>query len=241
MTTRRAFISTLTAAPIAGLPAIVQAAELGAPGGDIASLWAEWISLDQRIDEAHDRYSTARDALPFWAKSGPRCICADGSYDGAEVGWPLDVTVLPPKFSGAQRIARLSPYDLREEFLLSAGWAGEAQAKKTYIRRRRRLAELLKAQRAERQKLKLPELEAALAALRDRRYDLASEILNSSDRSINAAAAKLVVAIWFEAAPFRLDGMPLDHFSAPLESLAPHLTGQIATDVARLLAPCGDA
>lgn len=235
--TRRAVLTGLAAAPIAGRLASVRAAQPDTKTVDIASLWGEWISLDQQIEDAYARYAAARDALPFWAKPGPQYICADGAFDGPEVGWPLDVTVEPPKFSGARRIARLSTYDLRVEFHRYAGWAGEAQAKKIYILRLRKLAKLRKAQRAEQQKLGLKELEVALDVLLDRRYDLTSEILNSSDCSINAAAAKLVVAIWFEASPPRLEGMPLNHFTAPLESLAPHLTGQIATDVARLLAP----
>ncbi|QGM97794.1 hypothetical protein [Methylocystis parvus] len=235
MTSRRNFVSALATAPLAALPEILPAATFGESSDDVAPLWEEWIDLDERIAEAWDRYAGAIDRLPFWANTGPRYIASDGSYVGENVGWPLDLSVTPPEYSGVWRLARPSKYDYRAEFKRMAGLFGESIAKAAYIRNLRNLVRLHQAQREEFQKVRLNELEAEWNRLGDRQSDLADEILDHPDISINAAAAKLVVGIWF-IEPERVVGMPLDRFRPALEALSPHLTGRIAADVVRLIA-----
>lgn len=232
--TRRAFVAGLAAAPVAA----AAAAEISfpAPSAQLDALWAEFVALGPKIVDARAQASAATESMPVWAKPGPKYITRVGVYDGEISDDPMDVTITPPE-AGDFRIVRMSLADARRNYKFAQNWRGAARAKKDYVAELRELARLRMQQKAEMQKVGLRELEHARDSLIDRQCDAASAILVIEDHSANAAAAKIIIAAfyeWMDSGPIDLD--VLDNFAWALAALQPGLTGQIAEDVSAMLA-----
>ncbi|PPD09709.1 MAG: hypothetical protein CTY36_02925 [Methylocystis sp.] len=234
--TRRAFVAGLAAAPVAANPAVAAEIQLPPPSARLDALWAEFVSLGPKIVDARAQAAAAAEAMPAWAKPGPKYITRAGVYGGEISNEPMDVTITPPQV-GDFRIVRMSLADARRNYKFAQNWFGAARAKKDYVAELRGLAQLRMQQKAEMQKVGLRELEHARDSLIDRQYDFANAILHLKDDSANAIAAKIIAAAFFDT----MDAGPIDRdllgdLVFALAALQPRLTGQIADDVAALLA-----
>lgn len=230
--TRRAVMAGIAAAPVAAFPAVAAKISFPAPSARLDALWAEFVSLGPKIVDARAQAAAAVEAMPAWAKPGPKYITRDGVYDGEISDEPRDVTITPPEV-GDFHIVRMSLADARRSHKFAQNWFGAARAKKDYVAQLRGLARLRMQQKAEIQKVGLRELEHARDSLIDRQYDVANNILHIEDNSANAIAAKIIAAAFFDT----MDAGPIDHVFLSdlvfaLAALQPRLTGQIAEDVA---------
>jgi hypothetical protein len=234
--TRRAVAAGLAAAPVAAVPAVGAEIPLPPPSARLDALWAEFVSLGPKIVDARAQAAAAVEAMPAWAKPGPKYITRDGVYDGEISDEPMDVTITPPEV-GDFRIVRMSLADARRDYKFAQNWLGAARAKKDYVAELRGLAQLRMQQKAEMQKVGLRELEHARDSLIDRQCDFANAILRLKDDSANAIAAKIIAAAFFDT----MDAGPIDRdllgdLVFALAALQPRLTGQIAEDVAAMRA-----
>jgi|GEM_PF-5956173 len=234
--TRRAVMAGIAAAPVAAFPAVAAEISFPAPSARLDALWAEFVALGPKIVDARAQADAAVEAMPAWAKPGPKYITRDGVYDGEISDDPMDVTITPPEV-GDFHIVRMSLADARRNYKFAQNWSGAAHAKKDYVAELRGLARLRMQQKAEMQKVGLRELEHARRALIDRQYDFANAILRLKDGSANAIAAKIIVAAFFDT----MDAGPIDSgllgdLVFALAALQPRLAGQVAEDVAALRA-----
>jgi len=199
----------------------------------LIELCDEWRSLRQPHRESWAMLIAAMDALPAWAKSGPKYMKNDATLSGPEVGWPMDMTVLPPEY-GTYRIVRPSPKDYRQRYEHSK-LINIANAKSAYVKGLRRIARLRMAKREEELKLGIPELQRKYDAIVRRIFDLGYAILNLDEHSPDATASKLLMALYFDNEDDMQTNDALGNYEAVLKSLRPHLTGRIATDVGAIL------
>ncbi len=148
---------------IGGMAAVVAAPAVSAASPDtpVNALWERRQDHVKIACQLRVEYDAAMAALPAWARPGPRQIDSNGNYCGEDCGWPLDETVTASSREGSYRVCRLSPYDITKLFEMNAVVAGRHAARAAMRAQYRRIIPLIRAQRAERERVGIDQIEAA--------------------------------------------------------------------------------
>lgn len=237
ITTRRV---VLAAAPALALAAAVPA--LAVPVNDqeqADALWRQYRKTALAAATAAADHSRAEAALPIWARPGPRYINSSGEFVDQVSCWPMIPNPLPPEIAGAFRLVRPSPVSIKEDFELACRISGPSvrpRARAFYRAKMRAFIARRRQQKEEEARVGLPEIDARLEALSDQRHEIRDR-LRDLPRAPNAVAALILLDVTCDAS--RDDDVILNKKAAgptALRFLLPLLSGQIAEDVASVLA-----
>lgn len=232
-TSRRTILTALSIAPVAlsSKPAMSAAGSEG-----LHRRWNERRSLRSASRETAARIDAAEAALPWWAKAGPKYLNHDGSFSGAELGWPAIRDLQPPTHEGAVRLLRPSPTSLKEDHRRWCTIAGNTPATRAVYRKKLRALAIRKRERqAERDKVGLDALCNDQDAISDEIIRLSRAIDDLPDTSPDALAARLLVGLNFHMDARDTAQNNIGAIESTLRVLRPYLTGNIAVDVADLL------
>jgi hypothetical protein len=228
---RRLMAGTIAVAALVPLPAF--------GGGDgnadeLDTLWRRWRAETAFSNELSRKWKEAHDSLPWWAAPGPQYLRADGTMDGAEVGWPAIQDMQPPEDEMVRRLIRPGLGDL-QQLRQTEGVFGTGEAQARYRRRVRELANRRYAQKLEWRKAGIFEIQQLQDDCCDRSAELEEEI-KALPPSLPALAARLLIEFFDNS--FRSDTLADFNETLPvaLAALLPLLSGQLAADVADLLA-----
>jgi hypothetical protein len=209
------------------------------PADDPASsLWERRYALRAPMLEALAARKEADARVSWWAADGPEVYYPDGSFGGRVVGWPADFNRGPPNKPAVATMIRPNPTFLKQVFM-SPNLASplKEMSERHYRRALRTLAELKRAQDAEKLRAGLPRAQARVDAIDDERESIEEQIKALPPNSPNATAARLVIAgIEAVTADSRID--EIEELEVPLialEHLRPSLSGPIAEHVGELL------
>jgi hypothetical protein len=233
---RRALLGGLMAAPVV---LATPASALGGSSSAVHDLWNERRALRPVSRDLEERIEEATAKMPWWAQEGPDLLKHDGTFIGSIVGWPAIQDMEPPS-QGAYRLIRPSPMNLRKDYdRWISVWGRppgtDASARQQYVKNLRALALRRRQQNIERAKVGRDELEARYDNTRDHVLDLNVAIEGLSGFHPDALAAKLLVGLHWTASTADSTGSNCESLRPTLEALRPHLSGNIAADVADLL------
>lgn len=211
--------------------------------------WEERQQHVEALNALVAAYNAANDLLPDWAKSGPRLIDHEGRFCGADTGWPLDTSVMPPK-EGSYRVVRPSTFDAKRDFDFFVDVFGcpdsphyPAMRAKARANMRRRILQVV-ARLRERARLydqlRLIELDRQITA-ESLRIVAAEDALRDLHSTPDKAAALLMAQLGIEcddsafASGNGYDGT-MAMAATALEALLPNLSGTIRDHAAFFVA-----
>ena len=251
-TSRRSLLSAASVAAVSlCIPATANAMSLAsalppplpqAPVSDarLFELWeARQAAIAARV-AAEAAFDEATARLPEWARSGPQYLASDGSFSGNIEPWPRMRAARPQK--GLFRNVRPSLAGIDREYQMTLarfegrrGYETEVeQVKRHHARARAQFAARCRRQKAAREKLNLPDLEASLDNAWDRIFAVEEQIREVAAPTAHGLAALILVEI--RASCEGTNGGAMACGRPVLRAVQPHLSGAIGYDVAELLA-----
>lgn len=223
-------------------PVFLPISSLVEPFSAAVQLWED----RQRYVEAYRvqrrAFNAAYRHYPEWAKGGPRLIDDAGNLVGDETGYPLDISVEPPKRPGHYRVARPSLYDVKNDFevycrtILSGPSSHNyepcrARARARMRERMRPIIARLRERKRLSEELGLNRIDDELVALVDQIGEVEKQIAGLHD-SADRTAALIMVQVEaecmvgdFTQGPGYSGTMAMAHLA--LNSLLPQLSGVI--------------
>jgi hypothetical protein len=235
LVSRRDAFKPIAAAAFAGA-AVIPAVANAQGSSELHTLWNKRRAIRPVNLQSKAALKAAEAALPWWAQTGPVYLAHDGTHTGIHVGWPAIRELEAPKTEGAVRLLRPSQYDLRKEYDQHCGiWGDSPSARARYRDKLREFAVRRREQKAEEQKLGLPELETRNEAIVDGLVAVNDAIESLPDQTADAIAASLMIELNYEASLRDNTGINMQGIARALRILLPSLTGNIAADAADLL------
>jgi hypothetical protein len=235
LVSRRDAFKPIAAAALASA-AVIPAVANAQPSSELHTLWNKRRAIRPVYLQNRATLHAAEAALPWWAQTGPMYLAHDGTFTGIHVGWPAIRDLEPPKIAGASRLLRPSKYDLRADYDQTCRMSGDSpEARASYAARLRQFRTRRREQKAEEQKLGLPELEKRNEAIIDGLVAINTVIESLPDQTADAIAASLMIELNYEASLRDNTGVNMQGIARALRILLPSLTGNIAADAADLL------
>ncbi|GGC68331.1 hypothetical protein [Chelatococcus reniformis] len=196
---------------------------------DIDQLWLQLLDAAAQSRAASSAYHCAASALPWWAAFGPKYLAAEGVEPPADMcGWPAIQDLEPPENQHAYKLLRPGRDDIERHRLNSEMLVGKKRAQAVYERHMAALDARLAAQKAEEDKVGLPELDRAFDAAAERIFGIEGQI-EALPPNLERVVALTLINLQHEADQKRCfdDWEERTSFVA-LEALLPFISGPVA-------------
>ena len=232
---RRSLLAGMAALPAVAVPALPAVAALPDPDG-LGGLWRAYLLAKGAANAASDEQDTLTGRLPWWAKSGPSWIDGAGNHVGDACGAPA-IQDVEPSTIGGWKCIRPTERTILADFTKESEWFNDKATRAVFERRMEALKLRQVAQREERTRVGLDEIDARYEAACDVSFDRYDDIMALPRGSAAVAAAQIMVTLAHDCDVKATAGsnIEMDIAAMALGALLPQLKGELATDAAEFV------